>query len=135
MSTSGLRPSSNLTCSQPFFFKVVSVKVDHYPHPTVIMYCPYLMVLIYVLPYPSTQLDPTVEKSLEEDQRSRMIVGSSTSMTFKIIVEFCNGNFSLVVELIPTIYLLTGDHRRSMWILEQLACSLSHRPNSAIEVV
>jgi hypothetical protein len=77
-----------------------------------------------------------VEKDLEADQQSRMIVGSSTSMTFKTIVEFRNGNRSLVVELIPTIDLLSSDHRRSMWIEEpQLLSGLILHPSSTIEVV
>jgi hypothetical protein len=62
--------------------------------PTIIVYSPDLMVLLYGLLCPSTQLDPTVENALGADQRSGMIVGSLTSMEFKTLVEFHNGNFS-----------------------------------------
>jgi hypothetical protein len=77
-----------------------------------------ILVFLPCLSYPSTQLDPLTENGLEVDQRSRTIAGSSTRKTFKTIVEFCNGNFSLVVELMPTVDLLTENYRRSMWIPE-----------------
>ena len=57
-------------------------------------------------------------KTLEADQRLRMDVGSSTSMNFMTIFEFCYGNRSLAVELIPTVDLLSSDHQQSMWIAE-----------------
>jgi hypothetical protein len=72
------------------------------------------------------------EKTLEVDQQSRMIVRSSTRTNFKTIVDFCNGNHSLVLELIPTVDLLSSDDRRLMWIAEpQLASGLICYPKSA----
>jgi hypothetical protein len=82
--TSELRPSGEFTCSQPILTEVVSVEVDHYTDPTVIMYSPDLMVpsltrkglnrsndyrefgysrisgIFPCLSYPSTFLDPMV---------------------------------------------------------------------------
>ena len=89
-----LRPLVEFTCFEPILAKVVSAEVDHYPDPMVIMYSLDLLVLLYGLLYPSSQLDPTVENSLGEDQRSGMIVRSSNRTTFKMLIEFCNGNFS-----------------------------------------
>jgi hypothetical protein len=43
--------------------------------------------------------------------------GVPTSMTFKTILGFCNGNCLLVVELMPTIDLLVGDDQQSILIV------------------
>jgi hypothetical protein len=46
--TSELRRSGELICYESFFSELVSTEVDHYSDPTTIIYCPYLMVLIYL---------------------------------------------------------------------------------------
>jgi hypothetical protein len=100
-------------CSQHIFFGV-----DHDPDPTVIVYSPYLMVLLYGLLFPSTQLDPTVKNDPEEDQQSGMIAGSQLARCLKLSSSSAMEIACLVVELMPTVHLLVGDHRRSMWIVE-----------------
>jgi len=63
-----LLPSGEFTCSQPILAEVVSIDVGQYPDPMVIIYSLDLMVLLYALLYPSTQLDLMVENATKVDQ-------------------------------------------------------------------
>jgi hypothetical protein len=44
--------------------------------------------------------------------------GVPTNMTFKIVIDLHNRNFSLIVGSMPTIDLFVGDDRQYLWIVE-----------------